>query len=108
LQYELLFNLTLILLTWRIWWAPNNASRWQMGFNSEFKVWIQCQRNVLLSREHFSAVPKQAATCLHLHLSETFSEIEKCVATLKYLLECACSMIWSGLEFYRMNTKTLL
>jgi len=27
-------TLTLILLTWRIWWAPNNASRWQMGFNS--------------------------------------------------------------------------
>ena len=26
-------KLTLILLTWRIWWAPNNASRWQMGFN---------------------------------------------------------------------------
>jgi len=30
--------LTLILLTWRIWWAPNNASRWQMGFNSAFKA----------------------------------------------------------------------
>jgi len=29
--------LTLILLTWRIWWAPNNASRWQMEFNSAFK-----------------------------------------------------------------------
>ena len=27
----------LILLTWRIWWAPNNASRWQMEFNSAFK-----------------------------------------------------------------------
>jgi len=26
-------SLTLNLLTWRIWWAPNNASRWQMGFN---------------------------------------------------------------------------
>jgi len=25
--------LTLILLTWRIWWARNNASNWQMGFN---------------------------------------------------------------------------
>jgi hypothetical protein len=36
---KLLFNhLSLILLTWRIWWAPNNASRWQMGFNSEFKM----------------------------------------------------------------------
>jgi len=22
---------TLILLTWRIWWTPNNASKWQMG-----------------------------------------------------------------------------
>jgi len=30
-------SLTLILLTWRIWWAPNNASKWQMGFNSVFK-----------------------------------------------------------------------
>jgi hypothetical protein len=30
--------LTLILLTWRIWWASNNASNWQMGFNSAFKV----------------------------------------------------------------------
>jgi len=29
--------LRLILLTWRIWWAPNNASRWQMGFNSTFE-----------------------------------------------------------------------
>jgi len=26
--------LTIILLTWRIWWASNNASKWQMGFNS--------------------------------------------------------------------------
>ena len=29
--------LTLILLTSRIWWAPNNASKWQMGFNSAFE-----------------------------------------------------------------------
>jgi hypothetical protein len=29
--------LTLILLTWRIRWAPSNASRWQMGFISAFK-----------------------------------------------------------------------
>jgi hypothetical protein len=28
---------TLILLTWRIWWASNNASKWQMGFNLAFK-----------------------------------------------------------------------
>ena len=29
--------LTLALLTWRIWWANTNASKWQMGFNSTFK-----------------------------------------------------------------------
>jgi hypothetical protein len=30
---------TLILLTWRIWWAPNNARKWLMGYthNSAFK-----------------------------------------------------------------------
>jgi len=30
-------RLTLILLTWRIWWAANNVSRWQMVFNSAYK-----------------------------------------------------------------------
>ena len=31
------FGLTLILLTWTIWRAPANASKWRMGFNSAFK-----------------------------------------------------------------------
>ena len=30
-------TLTLYLLMWRIWWAPNNASKGQIGFNSAFK-----------------------------------------------------------------------
>ena len=36
---ELCINtiLTLNPLTWKIWCAPNNTSRWQMGFNSAFK-----------------------------------------------------------------------
>ena len=29
--------LTLILLTWTIWRAPTNASKWRMGYNSAFK-----------------------------------------------------------------------
>jgi len=31
------YPLTLNPRTWRIWRAPNNASRWQVGFNSAFK-----------------------------------------------------------------------
>jgi hypothetical protein len=30
-------DLTLTLLTWRKWWTPNNASKWQKRFNSAFK-----------------------------------------------------------------------
>jgi len=39
---SLRFNdLTLILLTWRKWWAPNNTSKQQMGFNSAFKGFLK-------------------------------------------------------------------
>ena len=31
-------ELTLTLLTWRVWRVPNNDSRWQMGFNSAFNT----------------------------------------------------------------------
>jgi len=31
------YCLTVILLTWRIWWAPNNASGWHIGFNWAFE-----------------------------------------------------------------------
>ena len=41
--------LTLILLTWRIWWAPNNACKWQMWFNSVFKGLI----NYILNNKIF-------------------------------------------------------
>jgi hypothetical protein len=34
-------HLTLILLTWRIGWFPNTASKWQMGFHSAFKGLIK-------------------------------------------------------------------
>ena len=37
--------LTLILLTWSIGWARNNASKWQMGFNSAFTGLIIVQRD---------------------------------------------------------------
>ena len=36
------WDLTLILLTWTIWRAPTNASKWRMGFNSAFKGFVLC------------------------------------------------------------------
>jgi len=37
LSYKMLKPLILTPLMWRIWWAPDNASKWQMVFNSAFK-----------------------------------------------------------------------
>jgi len=48
--------LTHIMLMWRIWWAPNNASKWQMGFNSAFKY----------------------LTSKNVHLTEIFWHIVEC------------------------------
>jgi hypothetical protein len=36
-SYTLCTVLTLIPLTWKIWWAPNNVNRWQMRFNLALK-----------------------------------------------------------------------
>ena len=43
-----LLNLTLNPLPWKIWWATNKASGWQMGFNSAFQglvsvFWVSVQ-----------------------------------------------------------------
>jgi hypothetical protein len=54
-------DLTFILLTWRKWWTPNNASKWQMGFNSGFKGLIMKGsiklNNDLLWAEREATVP---------------------------------------------------
>ena len=36
-NFHIFIHLTLYLLTCRIWWAANNASKGQMGFNWAFK-----------------------------------------------------------------------
>ena len=41
--------ITLILLKWRIGWAPNNTRKWQMGFNSAFKG-LNNKIHILLSQ----------------------------------------------------------
>jgi hypothetical protein len=57
-------TLILFLLTWRIWWTPNNISKWQMGFNWVFKglnwnlysvIWRHSQFILILSI-HFHLV----------------------------------------------------
>jgi len=70
---DLVYMLTLILLTWRIWWVPNNASRWQMGFNSADTLKIVSQITVYKqSRTANFRHPgwKAATDCEHAELPD--------------------------------------
>jgi len=86
------FNpLTLILLTLRIWWAPNNASKWPMGFNSAFRG-LNAELNpiwhllVLLGAHYI------------LHFSRIRVKVCAVMALANGLNYCACKFLttWVG------------
>ena len=61
-NFHWVFVSTPILLTWRIWWDPNNAGKWQMGFNSAFKgviiplscLFLSCSLLITFLLKYFS------------------------------------------------------
>ena len=55
-----LIPLTLYPLTWKIWRARNNASRWQMGFNSAFK-----ELDTSFQNKVYTKVPLSLTECIH-------------------------------------------
>ena len=61
-------SLTLNPLTWKIFWAPNNASKWQMGFNSAFKGlnFSPCSFCLLVCSFLTCSVIYYKAFCLHV------------------------------------------
>ena len=50
------WDLTLILLTWTIWRAPTNASKWLMGFNSALKGLISTASSLRLIRATYLCI----------------------------------------------------
>jgi len=58
--------LTLNLLKWKIWWAPNNASRWQMGFNSACKGLIYFNNKHLHVSSRFAAHQQGNKLCINI------------------------------------------
>jgi len=71
--------LTLILLTWRIWWAPNNVIKWQMGFNSAFKGLNACIYQPLPS------------TCLGV----CYTIFRQTITSLATILYAFCNVDWN-------------
>jgi len=68
-------DLTLILLTWRKWLTPNNASKWQIGFNSAFKGLNGFfNRSIIVKRQFMH---KQAARLRNKHT-------DNCIVTFTF------------------------
>ena len=94
-------TLTLILLTWWIRWAPNNASKWQMGFNSAFKRLItliqysQHNNYIWKSISNTLFTPFPAYTYYQIPLSKFFiyQLMHKSFA-LKEILKSTLKMLW--------------
>ena len=65
-------DLTLILLTWTIWRAPTNASKWRMGFNPAFKgLNIVCfVTNWHNMKIHFEATESKVLMCYNCLVSD--------------------------------------
>ena len=77
-------NLTLILLTWRKWRAPNNASKQHMGFNSGFKglksgIFSSARRNYNYTRRPVLGRRDEALCAFCLGLRPAIHLEEKCL-----------------------------
>ena len=91
-------RLTFILLTWRIWWVPNNASKWQMGFNSAFKglIYSAFGKSLCTYKRRWKWCPQasiQASTRLIL-FANTF-----CRSACKMFLMYAVIAVFNSLTF---------
>ena len=95
--------LTLILLTWRIWWAPNNSNRWQMGFNSAFEglmsetCWAHKKWNKISSEiklVFYSSTTSYMFRCLLCHFKG-----DLCIVCSRTVCSLQCCYKGCAIEF---------
>ena len=78
-------KLSLILLTWRIWWAPNNTSKWQMSlvhgvvsqpFSTTFtEIFPQPPPIVLPLKQRLRAHPAQKSWVICINNTCSWTEV---------------------------------
>jgi len=86
---NMLVSLTIILLMWTIWWAPNNASKWQMGFISAFEglKLIPPKPNTYLTYiRHNNNITRQECVSWYCNVVTWYCSVEK--STTRLQLSC--------------------
>ena len=97
--------LTLNPLMWKIWWAPNKASWWQMGFNSAFKGLIKSVIS-FSSNPHLNKNSCRVSYLLKLaefHMSSQCFKIIECIDVIKGI---AVIRLRHRASFWALNNKT--
>ena len=92
------WDLTLILLTWTIWRAPTNASKWRMGFNSAFKGLISLFRREMQPAGHKN---------MKCHMSDASQIFGICFMTFLYffLPDISQILLLCVVEFLKLNFR---
>jgi len=101
--------LTLILLTWKLWWAPNNASKWQVVFNSAFKglntkyllQYLRCLFIYLFYIRKISKIVRNLRKLLSYHFNKQNSSVSLCALIVVLIIHITSvsprkSTKWSG------------
>jgi len=101
-RHLIVIVLTLNPLTWKIWWAPKNANKWQMGFNSAFKglkmcQWeVKCQLNSYLVGDRTSKQkrrsPSRTGFTVHSRRSSSITVTVSSPRQRHYYLNTKCAL----------------
>ena len=91
--YSIQGVLTHILLTWKIWWAPNNASKWRMGL-------IRIKLNEYTKRDH-----KEWKICAMEFMLWSVQVLLEHVHIIRAYYNIFCISIFSWLYEYIIITR---
>jgi len=98
----LLTTLTLILLMWRIGWAPNNASKWQMEFNLAFKGLREHCKQRVITPNTYSFWPGETVS-FKMHFSWWIIKAKICtvvaVNTYCFMLQHRFAVTYGRMKF---------
>jgi hypothetical protein len=81
---------------WRIWWVPNNASKWQMGFNSAFnglKLFTYERITLYCHAQLYSSPTPHSYAKFHLEPSSLLANL--CLSLYK-MLYCTVPILVTG------------
>ena len=106
-RHRNLIQLTLIVLTWRIWWAPNNASRWDLTqcLKGKKRAYLVTSKAVYVWRN--TEVCSYNCCCSGKAGSITYYECVLVALLIEHAMRMRCIILsWSSVSLYNIFSPT--